>query len=71
MRKSGEVPTLWLRYTYALRGRDQERGGARCEKGGSEGTASEEEGRLAQNSYEPLDTCHQQDRDQESYPNDR
>ncbi len=26
---------------------------------------------LAQNSYEQLDTCHQQDRDQESYPNDR
>ncbi len=39
--------------------------------GGPEGTASEEKGRLAQNSYEQLDTCHQQDRDQESYPNDR
>ncbi len=36
-----------------------------------EGTASEEKGRLAQNSYEQLDTCHQQDRDQEFYPNDR
>ncbi len=36
-----------------------------------EGTGPEEKGRLAQNSYEQLDTCHQQDRYQESYPNDR
>ena len=39
-------------------------------RGGPEGTASEEKGRLAQNSYEQMDTCHQQDRDQESCPNE-